>query len=172
MDQYDPYTPERYSPGPDTPRPSGQHDTIVLATPAGQPAPSMQPAPHEAAAQQPAGGWQAVADWRAAVAQQAPTAWSQVPPFIAPTTPTVLVMRNNAAVVGATLGSVSLFLSLIPLIGIVAWVLAPIALLTSAAGLAVGLARQVGRVGAIWGLLTSGLALLVCVAWTALVLAL
>jgi hypothetical protein len=81
-------------------------------------------------------------------------------------------MRNNAAVVGATLGSVSLFLSLIPLIGIVAWVLAPIALLTSTAGLAVGLARKVGRVGAIWGLLTSGLALLICVAWTALVLAL
>lgn len=172
MDQHHPYPP-----GPDSPRPSGQHDTIVLANPAGQPAsPTAHvpypPAPQQPSPHQPAGGWQAVADWRAAVAQQAPTAWSQVPPFIAPATPTVLVMRNNAAVVGATLGSVSLFLSLIPLIGIVAWVLAPIALLTSAAGLAVGLARKVGRVGAIWGLLTSGLALLICVAWTALVLAL
>jgi hypothetical protein len=99
--------------------------------------------------------------------------WSQVPPFLTPSPqPPVLVMRNNAAVVGATLGSVSLFLALIPLIGIVAWVLAPIALLTSAAGLLVGIARRVGRVGAIWGLLTSGMALLVCVAWTALVLAL
>jgi hypothetical protein len=95
-----------------------------------------------------------------------------VPPFIPPASPAPVVMRNNAAVVGATLGSVSLFLSLIPLIGIVAWVLAPIALLTSAVGLLVGMARKVGRVGAVWGLLTSGLALLVCIAWTALVLAL
>jgi hypothetical protein len=81
-------------------------------------------------------------------------------------------MRNNAAVVGATLGSVSLFLALLPLIGIVAWVLAPIGLLSSAAGLLVGFSRKVGRVGAMWGLLTSGLALLVCLAWTALFLAL
>jgi hypothetical protein len=80
-------------------------------------------------------------------------------------------MRNNAAVIGATLGSVSLFLSLLPLIGIVAWVLAPIGLLSSGIGLLVGASRKVGRVGALWGLLTSGVALLVCMAWLALVLA-
>lgn len=120
----------------------------------------------------PAAGWQQ-GDWRASMAQGAPTAWSQMPPFVAPSgPPTVLVMRNNAAVVGATLGSVSLFLSLIPIIGIVAWVLAPIALLTSAGGLMVGVVRKVGRVGAIWGLLTSSMALVVCMAWLALVLAL
>ena len=118
------------------------------------------------------GGWQQVADWRGAVTTHGATAWSQVPPFIAPATPPVLVMRNNAAVVGATLGSVSLFLALIPLIGIVAWVLAPIGLLCSGAGLVVGLARRVGRIGAVWGMLTSGLALLICGAWTALLLAL
>jgi uncharacterized membrane protein len=107
------------------------------------------------------------------MAQGVPTAWSYVPPFVPPQPqPTVLVMRNNAAVVGATLGSVSLFLSLLPIIGIVAWLLAPIALLTSTAGLVVGMVRRVGRVGAIWGLLTSGMALVVCVAWLALVLAL
>lgn len=100
------------------------------------------------------------------------SAWSQVPPFMAPSAPAVLVMRNNAAVIGATLGSVSMFLSLIPLIGIVAWVLAPIGLLTSGIGLLVGTSRKVGRVGALWGLLTSGVALLVCMAWTALLLAL
>jgi hypothetical protein len=88
------------------------------------------------------------------------------------TAPPVLVMRNNAAVIGATLGSVSLFLSLLPLIGIVAWVLAPIGLLSSGIGLLVGTSRKVGRVGALWGLLTSGVALLVCMAWLALVLAL
>jgi hypothetical protein len=81
-------------------------------------------------------------------------------------------MRNNAAVIGATLGSVSLFLALLPLIGIVSWLLAPIGLVSSGIGLFVGMARKVGRVGAVWGLLTSGLALLVCMAWTALILAL
>lgn len=165
MDPHHPVIPDR---------PSDQHDTIVLGTAEPAVIPSHAPTPPRttAAPHAPAAGWQAVSDWRMAVAQQAPTAWSQVPPFIAPTAPPVMVMRNNAAVVGATLGSVSLFLSLIPLIGIVAWILAPIALLTSAAGLVVGMARKVGRVGAVWGMLTGGLALLVCIAWTALVLAL
>jgi hypothetical protein len=86
--------------------------------------------------------------------------------------PPVLIMRNNAAVIGATLGSVSLFLSLIPLIGIVAWVLAPIGLLSSGTGLLVGASRKVGRVGALWGLVTSGGALLVCMVWVALLLGL
>jgi hypothetical protein len=156
-----------------------RNDTVALprSTAAAVPA-AGQPGPSHAAAGQPgpshpATGWQAVADWRTSMSHSAPTAWSQVPPFLPPPgPPTILVMRNNAAVVGATLGSVSLFLSLIPVIGIVAWLLAPIALVTSAAGLLVGMARRVGRVGAIWGLLTSSLALLVCVAWTALVLAL
>jgi hypothetical protein len=100
------------------------------------------------------------------------SAWSQVPPFVPPSAPPVIVMRNNAAVIGATLGSVSLFLALIPLIGIVAWVLAPIGLVSSGIGLLVGLSRRVGRVGAMWGLMTSGVALLVCLAWAALLLAL
>ena len=144
-------------------QPADQHDTIVLGD---------TRAPGSAPADWQAGGWQQ-AGWRAAMAQGAPTAWSQVPPFVSPSPqPTVLVMRNNAAVVGATLGSVSLFLSLLPVIGIVAWLLAPIALLTSAVGLVVGVVRTVGRVGAIWGLVTSGMALVVCFAWLALVLAL
>ena len=40
------------------------------------------------------------------------------------------------------------------------------------AGLLIGLSRRVGRVGAIWGIMTSGLALLVCLAWTSLLFAL
>jgi hypothetical protein len=100
------------------------------------------------------------------------SAWSQIPPFLTPAAPPVLVMRNNAAVVGATLGSVALFVSLIPLIGIIAWVLAPIGLLSSSIGLFVGASRRVGRVAAVWGLLASGGALLVCMAWAALILAL
>ena len=158
-----------------------RHDTVVLPR-AGEPtgAPTSAAGTGQASADMANGwrrvpgptGWQPVTDWRGTVYRHAPTAWSQVPPFIAtPGTP-VLVMRNNAAVVGATLGSVSLFLSLIPLIGIVSWLIAPIGLISSGIGLLVGMTRKVGRVGATWGLLTSGLALLVCLAWTALVLAL
>ena len=133
--------------------PADQHDTLVLS-------------PYPGAQVHPGSG-------SAATGPYAPTAWSQVPPFIpaAPVAAPILVMRNNAAVVGATLGSVSLFLSLIPLLGIVAWVLAPIGLLSSGIGLLVGMSRRVGRVGALWGLLTSGVALLICIAWLALVLA-
>ena len=165
------------------PPPQDRHDTVVL----GQPAPDQ----HDNAVLQrpaPAGapnlpavppwplpgvtGWQAVSDWRDAVVHGAPTAWSQVPPFVPAAPPPVLVMRNNPAVVGATLGSVSLFLALIPLVGLVSLVLAPIGLLSSSAGLLIGLSRRVGRVGAIWGIMTSGLALLVCLAWTSLLFAL
>jgi hypothetical protein len=160
-----------------------QHDTVALPRPAAPGAPSAPvppagsaAAPHAPAAPHPpttpsGDGWLAVQQWRGMASQHAGT-WSQVPPFLPAQRPPVIVMRNNAAVVGATLGSVSLFLSLLPLIGIVAWVLAPIALLCSGVGLVVGVARKVGRVGALWGLLTGGLALLVCLAWAALLLAL
>jgi hypothetical protein len=152
-----------------------QHDTLVLthdtlALPR-QPALPRPPAPHglpgapaEPVAWDPAG-------WSRSVMPGA-SGWSQVPPFLPATPPPVLVMRNNAAVIGATLGSVSLFVSLIPLIGIIAWVLAPLGVVASTLGLLVGVSRKVGRVGAVWGLLTSGGALVVCMAWAALLLAL
>jgi hypothetical protein len=157
-----------------------QHDTVALPRPAG---PGQAPAPAEPAAPaapgglggvpapRPADGWLATQPWRGMAAQHAGS-WSQVPPFIPAAQQPRIVMRNNAAVVGATLGSVSLFLALLPLIGIVAWVLAPIALVSSGVGLVVGMHRRVGRVGALWGLMTGGLALVVCMAWAALLLAL
>jgi hypothetical protein len=153
------------------------HDTLVLPRPSAPEAPRPHAAPTQAGA-----GWQMVGTapgqgpW--ATGAWSPTAvpgasaWSQIPPFLTPTAPPVLVMRNNAAVVGATLGSVALFVSLIPLIGIIAWVLAPIGLVSSGMGLLVGASRRVGRVAAVWGLLASGGALLVCMAWAALILAL
>jgi len=156
--------------------PADRHDTIVLSTdpppaPAQQswptPPPAWQPAPPAPAAWQP---------------QPQPTmppypyatgyASGATDPWGGPVGAPVIIMRNNAAVIGATLGSVTLFLSLIPLIGIVAWILAPIGLVVSGIGLLVGMSRKVGRAGALWGLLTSGAALLVCLAWTALLLAL
>jgi len=101
-----------------------------------------------------------------------PPSWSQVPPFLPTPGAPVVIARNNAAVVGATLGSVALFLSIIPLVGIVAWILAPIGLLSSVVGLVVGMGRRVGRIGAIWGIVTSGVALVICLLWVALVVAL
>jgi hypothetical protein len=165
--------------------PADQHDTLVLThdtvalprptAPTPLPVTSAERR-EEAAGWQPVGAVDPRATWAAGGWARTPThpasAWSQVPPFIPPAAPPILVMRNNAAVIGATLGSVSLFLSLLPLIGIVAWVLAPIGLLSSGIGLLVGASRKVGRVGALWGLLTSGVALLVCMAWLALLLAL
>jgi hypothetical protein len=162
-----------------------QHDTVALPRPAGAaatgqahagPAPTAAssaaaPTAPGAAGSVPVSGWLATQQWRGMASQHAGT-WSQVPPFIPAAQPPRIVMRNNAAVVGATLGSVSLFLALLPLIGIVAWVLAPIAVVSSGVGLVVGMHRRVGRVGALWGLLTGGLALVVCLAWAALLLAL
>lgn len=95
--------------------------------------------------------------------------WSPAVPSGAPP---VILARNNAAVIGATLGSTALFLSVIPLIGIAAWLLAPLGMISSAIGCVVGMSRRVGRVGALWGLATSALALAICFAWVALVLAL
>jgi hypothetical protein len=81
-----------------------------------------------------------------------------------------VVRHNNFAVVGATLGSISLFLALIPVFGMVAWLLAPVGLMVSGIGLLVGLWRHSGRLGASYGLVTSGLALAVCFCWLLLVL--
>jgi hypothetical protein len=154
------------------------HDTVALPRPTTPDAPLVAPSAHwdQGSGWQPAGAAPLPATWASAGWNRHPmygaSAWSQVPPFVPQPAPPVLVMRNNAAVIGATLGSVSLFLSLIPLIGTVAWVLAPIGLLSSTVGLLVGASRKVGRVGALWGLLTSGSAVLVCMAWMALLLAL
>ena len=61
---------------------------------------------------------------------------------------------------------------MIPLVGLVSLLLAPIGLVSSGVGLLLGLSRRVGRVGAVWGLMTSGLALVVCFGWVSLLLAL
>jgi hypothetical protein len=154
-----------------------RHDTLVLPRPPAPGAPLPTAAhPHVRAGWQMVGEPPAPAPWDARgwspAAVPGASAWSQVPPFLTPVAPPVLVMRNNAAVIGATLGSVALFVSLIPLIGIIAWVLAPIGLLSSGIGGLVGASRRVGRVAAVWGLLTSAGALFVCMAWAALILAL
>ena len=135
-----------------------RHDTIVLGQPGWQ-----QPESAGWTGPPPSGPPALPAGWGP------PPTWSSGSPF--PTGMPPVIARNNAAVVGATLGSVSLFLAFLPVIGIVAWVLAPVGLLSSGVGLIVGMRRRVGRVGALWGLATSGIALLICLAWVALLLA-
>ena len=145
------------------------HDTVALPRPPAGAAPAIAPGGYGATAPgwQPVGSGEPAPGWQSAGWSRSPmyaaSAWSQVPPFVPASAPP-LVMRNNAAVVGATLGSVSLFLSLIPLIGIVAWVLAPLGLLSSGIGLRggghaqgrscgcpVGPAHLRGRVGRVPG---------------------
>lgn len=168
---------------------AGSINPVQSPAPAGGPgaptgAPAGVPAPQSGWTAPPAGatgpvssdpthpvpsGWESIDAWRSSIARGAPTAWSKVPPFMPAPQQPVLVMRNNFAVVGATLGSVSLFLSLIPLVGLVSLLLAPIGLGASIVGLIIGVQRKVARVGAIWGILTSGLALLVCLGWALLI---
>lgn len=139
-----------------------QHDTLVL----GEPVSPGREAPAGSFGSAMPASWSTAPGWGTG-------GWPAVPPQGAVGgTPVVVIARNNAAVVGATLGSVSLFLALLPLVGIVAWLLAPLGLISSSIGLVVGVSRRVGRVGALWGLITSGLALVVCALWVALVLAL
>jgi hypothetical protein len=101
-----------------------------------------------------------------------PPPGSQVPPFLPGAGEPGVIIRNHPAVVGATLGSAALFLSLLPIVGLLAWLLAPIGLISSGCGLVIGMSRGAGRVGALWGLVTSGLALAICALWVALVIAL
>ncbi len=168
-----------------------QHDTVALPRPqAGAPAATEAPDTHPTTAlpwpaaphtSESVPGWGAV--------QGTPYGWAPAPAWeLAPRAPLgstfppaygplgvdarpVIVMRNNAAVVGATLGSVALLMSVVPIIGILAWVIAPIGGVTSMVGLSAGISRRTGRFAATWGLLTSGAALAVCIAWLGLLLA-
>lgn len=147
--------------------PQDQHDTLILVRPGAEAGPSAAPS-----------GWPAApSGWPTGPSARVPSGWEAGVPsqpwrVDAPQAPIVVIQRNDAAVVGATLGSLALFMSVLPLIGILAWVIAPIGLVSSALGVAVGSVRRVGRVGAWWGLLTSSLALAICVGWVLLLLAL
>ena len=78
------------------------------------------------------------------------------------------VRHNGFAVVGATLGSAALAVSLLPLLGMVSWILAPAGMVLSAVGLLLGFVRHAGRMGALLGIATSSIALAICLAWVLL----
>ncbi len=68
---------------------------------------------------------------------------------------------NGLAIASLVLGIVGLLLAIIPIVGVISWILAPLGLILGF----VALNKPGGRGMAIGGLITSGLALLVCILW-------
>ena len=68
---------------------------------------------------------------------------------------------NGMGVLSLVLGIIGLICSIIPVIGLISWLLAPGALLTGV----LGLKNPSSKGLAIGGLVTGGLALVVCVIW-------
>jgi hypothetical protein len=79
------------------------------------------------------------------------------------------VRHNNFAVIGATIGTASLFISLLPVFGVLSWLLAPLGLVASTVGLGVGLFRGAGRAGALLGIAASSVSLALGLGWLLLV---
>ena len=69
---------------------------------------------------------------------------------------------NGLGLAAVITGSFALFMSLIPFIGVISWVLAPIAIILGIVGMK---QRDAPRGTAIAGLATGGLALLICFLW-------
>ena len=69
--------------------------------------------------------------------------------------------NNGMGVLSLVLGIIGLICSIIPVIGLISWLLAPGALITGF----LGLRSQASRGLAIGGLITGGLALVVCLLW-------
>lgn len=77
-------------------------------------------------------------------------------PYYAPPT-----AGSGAAVASLVLGIIGLICSIIPIIGLISWLIAPAALVT---GL-LGLKSETNRGTAIGGLVTGGIALIICILW-------
>ena len=72
--------------------------------------------------------------------------------------------NNSLGVLSLVLGIIGLICSIIPVIGLISWLLAPGALITGF----LGLRNQASKGLAIAGLVTGGLALVVCLIWAAI----
>lgn len=68
---------------------------------------------------------------------------------------------NGMAIASLVLGIIALLMALIPVVGMLSWLLAPAGLITGF--LAMG--KPTGRGLAIGGLVTSGIALVICILW-------
>jgi Mg2+ and Co2+ transporter CorA len=72
---------------------------------------------------------------------------------------------NPMGTAAMVLGIIALILSIIPIIGFISWILAPLAIIFGIIGLN---KAGAGRGSAIAGLATGGVALLICIAWATL----
>jgi hypothetical protein len=68
---------------------------------------------------------------------------------------------NGMAIASMVLGIVSIITAIIPFIGMIAWILAPLGLILGF----IALNKPGGRGMAIAGLITSGFGLLICILW-------
>ncbi len=68
---------------------------------------------------------------------------------------------NGMAIASLVLGILALLMSLIPFIGVIAWILAPLGLIFGF----IAIGKPSGKGMAIGGLITSGLGLLICIGW-------
>ena len=71
---------------------------------------------------------------------------------------------NGLGIAALITGIIALVLSIIPLIGIISWLLAPIAIILGI----IGMNQNAPRGTAIGGLATGGLALIICILWAVL----
>lgn len=76
----------------------------------------------------------------------------------------VAAPSNSTGVAGLVIGFIALLFSFIPVIGLIAWLLAPIGLLLSGIGM-----TKSPKGAAIAGMILSGFALLICFAWLLLI---
>jgi len=70
-------------------------------------------------------------------------------------------LSNGLATTSMVLGIISIVLVFIPIIGMIAWILAPLGLILGF----VAVGKPYGRGAAIAGLICSGIGLLVCIGW-------
>lgn len=68
---------------------------------------------------------------------------------------------NGLAIASLVLGILSIVFAVIPFIGLIAWLLAPIGLILGF----IGMGKPTGRGMAIGGVVTSGIGLAICILW-------
>ncbi|GAA4876844.1 DUF4190 domain-containing protein [Saccharopolyspora cebuensis] len=70
--------------------------------------------------------------------------------------------KNALALTSMILGIIGVVLSFVPVIGMVSWVLGPLAVIFGI----IGIRKQIGKGQALAGLITGGIAIVVCIVWT------
>ena len=78
---------------------------------------------------------------------------------------TVAERSNGMATAALVIGVIGLILAFIPIIGMISWILSPLAIIFGAVGLNAVNKTGVGKGGAITGIVTGIIGLLICLLW-------